>query len=715
MNNLFRRLSIVVDIALVCLMVWHILPRTVFSYPLEQLTSLLFSSFRWAGIFNAYSQLSPNEAAKAYFLGYGLLVVLLIRWFYQRFTSPRVATPVTRFVDSLALFSKLFLLDFFLSTVNVYSFTEVLWVFAAFPSFFLLVLFAGERRALRVVELLLLIVAQQCVYAVVYYAFSFEQFPTPSFGNRSSGTLGNPIRLYPLCLIGFPVTLALAGKEDDHRWRYVWLATASVMFLAMIFTYSRAGWLGLTAALGYLAFSPSSPFSKQRVGRWLLGFLALGLLVGTALVRTKGNLIGNPDDRSFWGRVAIWQTAVRVIAEHPFLGSGLNSYPQKQREHMTPLLEQFNPHNVEAKNLFLNLTAELGLLGLALFLLVAVRYWHLYRFAIRALPQSSEGFALAIGSHGAFLGLMVAGLFDTPILHSTRSAPSLAAAILLGALCVVVNEAQSKLSPEEQVHYRQRRWLWRGVVVALAVLLSLVAATLWLVTMGVKEARRALPKLQQVAAQPSFGRNFVPLTEIAEVMVYAVIASEDGHFYSHRGVDWLALHRAMRKNIRALRFKQGGSTITMQVARYLFLSRERTLSRKVAEIFLALQMEKLLTKERILELYLNTARFGMGEDGILAAARNYFGKHPKELTLPEAAFLAGVLPEPPFDRQQVTPELVHRCQKRAFERLQAFFPDLSAVIREAQQTPLQFAWGLVITPLAKGEKGYEKGAWLHLD
>ena len=82
--------------------------------------------------------------------------------------------------------------------------------------------------------------------------------------------------------------------------------------------------------------------------------------------------------------------------------------------------------------------------------------------------------------------------------------------------------------------------------------------------------------------------------------------------YQHRGVDWQALHRALRVNIRNLAFKQGGSTITMQTARYLFVGREKTLSRKVAEILLALEMEKHLSKERILELYLNSARFGWG-------------------------------------------------------------------------------------------------------
>jgi len=177
-------------------------------------------------------------------------------------------------------------------------------------------------------------------------------------------------------------------------------------------------------------------------------------------------------------------------------------------------------------------------------------------------------------------------------------------------------------------------------------------------------------------------------------MRYTLIASEDGNFYQHHGVDWQALHRALRVNIRHLSFKQGGSTITMQTARYVFLGRQKSLSRKLAEILLALEMEKRLSKERILELYLNSARFGLGAEDIGTACRVYFGKTPKELTLAESAFLAGVLPEPPKRREELTPEKVERCKRRALNRLGYFFAWRYSPqqIEQAMREKIVFVW-----------------------
>jgi len=188
--------------------------------------------------------------------------------------------------------------------------------------------------------------------------------------------------------------------------------------------------------------------------------------------------------------------------------------------------------------------------------------------------------------------------------------------------------------------------------------------------------------------------RFTPLTQIAPTMQHALVASEDGYFYQHHGVDWQALHRALRVNLRNLRFKQGGSTITMQTARYLFLGREKTLSRKIAEILLALEMERTLSKERIRELYLNSARFGLGAQDIGTACAVYFGKKPSELSLGEAAFLAGVLPEPPRGREELTPEKVERCEHRALGRLAHFFSRYysPAQIERAYRERITFVW-----------------------
>jgi len=118
-------------------------------------------------------------------------------------------------------------------------------------------------------------------------------------------------------------------------------------------------------------------------------------------------------------------------------------------------------------------------------------------------------------------------------------------------------------------------------------------------------------------------------------------------FYEHDGLEWRSLHSALRLNLREARVIAGGSTITQQLAKNLFLTKERTLSRKLKEAALTFELERLLPKQRILELYLNSIEYGMNQRGVGAAARYYFGKTPSELSLPESALLAGLVSRPP--------------------------------------------------------------------
>jgi penicillin-binding protein 1A len=141
-------------------------------------------------------------------------------------------------------------------------------------------------------------------------------------------------------------------------------------------------------------------------------------------------------------------------------------------------------------------------------------------------------------------------------------------------------------------------------------------------------------------------RSLLPLTQIPLAMQQAVLATEDNHFYNHMGIDLLGILRAMGTNVRARRLVQGASTITQQLAKNIFLTRERTLSRKAKELLLTLQMERNLSKDEILQLYINQIYFGHGAYGLESAARTFFGKSAQELTLPECALLAG-LPKGP--------------------------------------------------------------------
>ena len=126
----------------------------------------------------------------------------------------------------------------------------------------------------------------------------------------------------------------------------------------------------------------------------------------------------------------------------------------------------------------------------------------------------------------------------------------------------------------------------------------------------------------------------------------AVIAIEDRRFYSHFGVDPIGLTRAVFNNLTRGRFSQGGSTLTQQLAKNLFLKPERTLERKVQEVLLALWLERKHSKDQILEMYLNRVYFGSGSYGVEAASRRYFGKSARDVTLAEAAMLAGLLKAP---------------------------------------------------------------------
>lgn len=137
-------------------------------------------------------------------------------------------------------------------------------------------------------------------------------------------------------------------------------------------------------------------------------------------------------------------------------------------------------------------------------------------------------------------------------------------------------------------------------------------------------------------------RIFVPIQKIPPHVIKAFIAAEDANFFEHKGIDFLSLLRALYKNIVAGKIVQGGSTITQQVTRALLLSPERTFTRKLKEMVLAWQIEKHLTKEEILTIYLNQIYLGEGAYGVEAAALTYFNKHVWELTLPEAALIAGL-------------------------------------------------------------------------
>ena len=141
-------------------------------------------------------------------------------------------------------------------------------------------------------------------------------------------------------------------------------------------------------------------------------------------------------------------------------------------------------------------------------------------------------------------------------------------------------------------------------------------------------------------------RDSVPVDEMPDHVIKAVLATEDRRFFEHFGIDFIGLFRAMSENVRANSVVQGGSTLTQQLAKNLFLTNERSLERKIREVFLAMWLEARLSKREILKLYLDRAYMGGGTFGVQAAAEFYFGKSIKDVTLAEAAMLAGLFKAP---------------------------------------------------------------------
>src|SRR5207302_8184299 len=141
-------------------------------------------------------------------------------------------------------------------------------------------------------------------------------------------------------------------------------------------------------------------------------------------------------------------------------------------------------------------------------------------------------------------------------------------------------------------------------------------------------------------------RETIPYDQLPRDLLSAVVAAEDSKFYQHHGYDLFGIIRATLKNLLAGHVRQGGSTITQQLARNSFALKEKTFRRKLLEIFLARRIEQDFGKQKILELYLNRIYFGAGLYGAEAAARGYFGKPAREMSLTECATLAGLIKSP---------------------------------------------------------------------
>lgn len=171
--------------------------------------------------------------------------------------------------------------------------------------------------------------------------------------------------------------------------------------------------------------------------------------------------------------------------------------------------------------------------------------------------------------------------------------------------------------------------------------------------------RLEIMRQQNPAAELQY--QWMGYEQIPRHLKQAVVAAEDARFLQHQGFDYKAIETAWKKNLKQRKLAAGGSTISQQLAKNLFLSTEKTVLRKFQETLITLMLEEILTKRRILEIYLNIIEWGNGVFGIEAAARHYFGIPASSLTPAQAAWLASIIPNPRFyDSHRKQPRLLRK-------------------------------------------------------
>ncbi|MDE2175925.1 MAG: PBP1A family penicillin-binding protein [Betaproteobacteria bacterium] len=235
-----------------------------------------------------------------------------------------------------------------------------------------------------------------------------------------------------------------------------------------------------------------------------------------------------------------------------------------------------------------------------------------------------------------------------------------------------------------------------GLLIAAALVVGLVLALSWPRLPDISELQNYQPQLPlrvysaDNALLGEFGeerRVFMPIGQIPDLMKKAVLATEDDRFYQHGGIDWPGVARALLANLERSR-SQGASTITMQVARNFYLSRDKTFTRKLFEVLLALKIEQQMSKDQILQLYMNQIFLGRKAYGFAAAAQAYFAKPLDQLSLAQMAMLAG-LPKAPSAYNPISnPQRARQRQLHVIARLQQLRWITPTQAQQARDEPL---------------------------
>lgn len=211
-------------------------------------------------------------------------------------------------------------------------------------------------------------------------------------------------------------------------------------------------------------------------------------------------------------------------------------------------------------------------------------------------------------------------------------------------------------------------------LIIIAILAVLVVGTIIGVTFGVpgynmyKKALEKTPINEKVSSIKE-KKNYTEYSDLPVMYVKAVIAAEDRRFHEHSGIDYIAILRAIYNDIRAKEFVEGGSTITQQLAKNIYFTQEKSGKRKIAEIFMAAELEKSCEKNEILELYVNTSYFGDGYYTVKEACKGYFKKDLNEMTDYECITLAGIPNAPSVYAPTKNPDLTKQRTKQVIRKM----------------------------------------------
>ena len=175
--------------------------------------------------------------------------------------------------------------------------------------------------------------------------------------------------------------------------------------------------------------------------------------------------------------------------------------------------------------------------------------------------------------------------------------------------------------------------------------------------------------LEEMVQEIRSQKSYTKISNIPDIYKDAVIAVEDHRYYDHKGIDIIAIGRALLNDIRARELIEGGSTITQQLAKNMYFTQDKTLTRKIAEVFMAKKIESNYNKEEILELYVNYIYYGSGYYDIKSASLGYFDKEPQDLTEGESIMLAGIPNAPSVYNPKVSPKLARERQKQVIDKM----------------------------------------------